>query len=169
MPTGQPYPPHKLPGLDTFAKDAHDYPALTDIGVTKAHAHGTGDLNIHATWTDNEAPDGILLRIWKKRGPTHWDDAWHISIGDLDSRFEDHKLSTRKLNLQDHETNPTARGRFAALAKLSGYHDEIHEILQRYLATVNPYVINRADTIAKQRSKKPSWVKKLEENEGIWP
>lgn len=150
MAQGQIYPPQILPGLDSFARDPR---GLTGIHVSKSRTQARWPwfIDIQATWSDQAAPDGVILRIyWKQRGsdvPTH-----HLSVGDRASPLIDRRISLEDLGfgVLDDEVE---EGRLRAINVLMELYEEALGIRNAYIDLSEDYVVARLDAAARKRTR----------------
>lgn len=150
MAQGQIYPPQILPGLHSFARDVG---GLTSIHVTRSRTSSDWPwfIDIQATWSDREAPTGVLLRIyWKQRRsdvPTH-----HLSVGDRESLLVNRRISLGDLGFGVFAAE-IEEDRLRAISVLMALYEDALSIRNAYIDISEDYVVARLDAAAQKRTR----------------
>lgn len=150
MAHGQIYPPQILPGLDGFARQVG---GLAGIHVSKSRTGSDWPwfIDIQATWSDQVAPNGVLLRIyWKQHRtdvPTH-----HLSMGDRESSLVDRRISLEDLGFEDLDAE-VEEARLRAISVLMTLYEDALRIRNAYIDDSEDYVVARLDAAAQKRTR----------------
>lgn len=147
MPTGQLYPPHKLPGLDQFLTGPT---ALHDVHVTFGYTTGSGDpdINILAATAD---PNGqvyipLAIRQADPRGPE-----LIAVVGHRSASYNNGAVEPADLGL-DRGTRDGAM-LWAAFVELREAYRQANQIRDAYMAQFRGYVVAKLDNSTRYKSR----------------